>query len=65
VDQCEKRWSFTPALNWREGTYRIRAKSYLEDVCGNAIAHAFERPLRKGLHEGEDPGAFSLIFRLV
>jgi hypothetical protein len=50
VDQNEKRWIFTPASPWNKGAHRIRVGSNLEDVCGNTIAGAFERPLRKGLN---------------
>jgi hypothetical protein len=39
--------SFTPTLPWIAGIYHIRVGSILEDVCGNSIAGAFDRPLRK------------------
>ena len=48
VDQCEKRWSFTPTSPWIAGVYHLRVESSLEDVCGNSITGAFDRPLRKG-----------------
>ena len=48
VDQCESRWSFTPAAPWRCGSYRVRIAPDLEDVCGNNLMAAFDRPLRPG-----------------
>jgi hypothetical protein len=45
VDQCEKRWNFTPTSPWIAGTYHITVGSGLEDVCGNTITGAFDRPL--------------------
>jgi hypothetical protein len=47
VDQCESRWSFTPTSPWTAGVYHVRVGSDLEDVCGNSISGAFDRPLRK------------------
>lgn len=47
VDQHERRWRFTPSSPWIAGVYHIRAGSSLEDVCGNSITGAFDRPLRK------------------
>ena len=47
VDQCERRWSFMPASPWSAGEYHIRVGSSLEDVCGNSMTGAFDRPLRK------------------
>jgi hypothetical protein len=48
VDQCERRWSFTPNSAWVAGAYRIRVAPSLEDVCGNDITAAFDRSIRKG-----------------
>jgi hypothetical protein len=48
IDQGETRWSFTPTLPWAAGLYRIRIASTLEDVCGNSVVAAFDRPLRTG-----------------
>ena len=47
VDQCERRWSFIPTSPWIAGVHHIRVGSNLEDVCGNSITGAFDRPLRK------------------
>jgi hypothetical protein len=46
IDRCEKRWSFTPASPWAAGSYAVRVGSDLEDVCGNTVIAAFDRPLR-------------------
>ena len=46
VDECERRWSFTPKSPWIAGVYRVRVGSSLEDVCGNSITGAFDRLIR-------------------
>ena len=64
VDQCETRWSFTPASPWIAGMYRVWVEPSLEDVCGNSITGAFERPIRKVPHPftlRDDP---SVVFQL-
>jgi hypothetical protein len=48
IDRCERRWSFTPALPWAAGSYHVRVASCLEDVCGNSVIAAFDRPLGSG-----------------
>ncbi len=63
VDQCEKRWSFTPTSPWIAGVYHIRVGSSLEDVCGNSITGAFDRPLRKGPNLVTEMNGSSLIFQ--
>jgi hypothetical protein len=65
VDQCERRWSFTPSSSWIAGVYRIRVGSNLEDVCGNSIAGPFDRPLRKAPKPVTDVTESSLIFQLI
>jgi len=42
----ERRWSFTPRSRWMPGSYRIRIAQCLEDICGNNLLGAFDRPLR-------------------
>jgi hypothetical protein len=44
IDQCERRWTFTPAAPWIAGSYQLRVASDLEDVCGNDLVAAFDRP---------------------
>lgn len=65
VDQSEKRWSFTPASPWTVGAYQIHVDSTLEDVCGNNVAGAFDRPLREKDCPGKDANDPSLFFQLT
>jgi len=46
IDQGERRWSFTPTASWTAGSYHVLIASSLEDVCGNTLLEAFDRPLR-------------------
>jgi hypothetical protein len=46
IDQYATRWTFTPASPWPAGNYQVRVASSLEDVCGNSVTAAFDRPLR-------------------
>jgi hypothetical protein len=48
IDQAERRWSFTPRSPWLAGSYFVRVAVGLEDVCGNNLLGAFDRPLRSG-----------------
>ncbi|MFD1556649.1 hypothetical protein ACFSHT_13605 [Paraburkholderia silviterrae] len=48
IDRGERRWSFAPVSPWAAGRYSICVASYLEDVCGNRVLAAFDRPLRPG-----------------
>jgi hypothetical protein len=65
VDQSEKRWNFTPTSSWTRGTYRICVKSNLEDVCGNTITGAFEKPIRKDFDQDAVRGVSFLTFRPI
>jgi hypothetical protein len=65
VDQCERRWSFTPTSRWIAGTYRIRVGSNLEDVCGNTLTGEFDRPLRKDPDPVTKMNSSSLTFQLM
>jgi hypothetical protein len=65
VDQCEKRWSFTPASPWVAGMYHIGVGSSLEDVCGNNITGAFDRPIGKASHPAARSDGSSLVFQLT
>jgi hypothetical protein len=46
IDQCERRWSFTPTSPWAVGSYHVRVGSNLEDICGNNVIASFDRPIR-------------------
>jgi hypothetical protein len=65
IDQCERRWSFTPALPWAAGSYHVRVASSLEDVCGNGVIAAFDRSLRSGSNLAYEVARRSIPFRLV
>jgi hypothetical protein len=65
IDQCERRWSFTPTLPWAEGHYQVRVAASLEDVCGNSLIGAFERPLRSGCNLAYQVANPSISFQLV
>jgi hypothetical protein len=65
IDQCEKRWSFIPTSPWIAGSYDVRVASSLEDVCGNNITAAFDRPLRPGTDLAYEVAGRSIPFRLV
>jgi hypothetical protein len=65
VGRSERQWSFTPRLPWIFGGYRIRVGSSLEDVCGNTIRGAFDRPLRKGPNLVTEINGSSLTFQVI
>jgi hypothetical protein len=65
TEQDETRWSFTPALPWAAGCYRIRVASSLEDVCGNSVMAAFDRPLRPGSNLVYEVADRSISFQLA
>jgi hypothetical protein len=65
VGQHERRWSFTPTSPWISGVYHIRVGSSLEDVCGNSIRGAFDRPLRKDPSLAAEINGPSLSFQLI
>jgi hypothetical protein len=46
IDYGERRWTFTPMTPWSAGSYHVRVATDLEDVCGNNLLGAFDRPLR-------------------
>ena len=65
IEQCERRWSFTPTSAWAAGPYRVRVASGLEDVCGNSVIAAFDRPLRTGSDLSHETTISSIAFDLV
>jgi hypothetical protein len=64
IDQCERRWSFTPTSPWAAGSYHVRVASSLEDVCGNSVIAAFDRPLRSGSDLAYEVPNRSISFQL-
>jgi hypothetical protein len=65
IDQCERRWSFTPTSPWAAGSYHVRVASSLEDVCGNSVIAAFDRPLRSGRDLAYEVASRSIPFHLA
>lgn len=65
IDQSETRWSFAPASPWSPGVYDIHVASTLEDVCGNSIIAAFDRPLRSGSDLAYEVAGHSILFDVV
>ena len=65
VDQCETRWSFIPSFPWARGHYHIRVESSLEDICGNSVIAAFDRPLRPGNDLAYEAAKCSISFQLA
>jgi len=61
IDQGESRWSFTPQSHWASGPYRIRVARGLEDVCGNSLLGAFDRPLRSAADLAREVGGSDSI----
>jgi hypothetical protein len=65
IDQCERQWSCRPSSPWIAGVYQIRVGSSLEDVCGNTIIGAFDRPLRKRPNLVTKINDSALTFQLI
>jgi hypothetical protein len=64
IDQDERRWSFAPASPWTAASYSVRIASSLEDVCGNSLLEAFDRPLRSTNALASEPANHSIFFHL-
>jgi hypothetical protein len=64
IDQGERRWSLTPTSPWTAGLYHVRVASSLEDVCGNNLLGAFDRPLRSPGDLAHEAVNRSIPFRL-
>jgi hypothetical protein len=65
IDQYERRWSFTPTSPWTAGYYHVRVAASLEDVCGNGVIAAFDRPMRSGSHLAYEVASRSVSFQLA
>jgi hypothetical protein len=64
IAEGERRWSFTPSSPWSAGPYHVRIASSLEDVCGNGLSGAFDRPLRPGSDLAIEPANCPIPFHL-
>jgi hypothetical protein len=65
IERRETRWSFVPTSPWAAGSYHVCVESSLEDVCGNSVIAAFDRPLRSGGDLAYEVAGLSIPFRLV
>lgn len=65
IDETEHRWSFVPSAAWAEGSYEIQVSPSLEDVCGNSVGAAFERPLRQGTEFVREPVGHAIAIRIA
>jgi hypothetical protein len=65
IEHGERRWSFTPRSPWVAATYSVRVASNLEDVCGNGLIAAFDRPLRSGTDLAIEMANLSIPFHLA
>ncbi|MGI4730946.1 MAG: Ig-like domain-containing protein [Janthinobacterium lividum] len=58
----DRTWRFAPSSCWSSGTYRLALAPSLEDVCGNGLTGAFDRPLRPGIELTAECAVPSLTF---
>jgi hypothetical protein len=65
IDQSERLWRFTPASPWAAGSYSVRIAPGLEDVCGNSLLEAFDRPLRSAADLVGEPANRSIPFQVA
>jgi hypothetical protein len=65
IDRDERRWRFTPTSPWGAGSYSVRVAKSLEDVCGNGLLAAFDRPLRPGSDLASEMANCSIPFHLT
>jgi hypothetical protein len=65
IDEGETRWGFTPTSPWTAGAYCVRIAPSLEDICGNSLLEAFDRPLRAAGDLGNKAANCSIPFHLA
>jgi hypothetical protein len=65
IDEGERRWSLTPILPWAPGAYYISIAPSLEDVCGNSMLEAFDRPFRAATELVKEAAPRSIPFHLA
>jgi hypothetical protein len=54
IGKSERRWRFYPESPWSSQRYQVRIAPDLEDVCGNNLTGAFDRPLRAARELGDN-----------
>jgi hypothetical protein len=65
IDKHETRWSFTPLSDWSAGSYEVVVHPDLEDVCGNSILGAFDKPIRGGIDLQYEEATKQISFHLA
>lgn len=65
IDEYETRWTFTPTSPWSEGSYLVQVASVLEDVSGNNLLGAFDRPLRSNEDRPKEKTNHSIRFAVA
>ena len=65
IQEGETTWSFTPNSPWAAGSYCVRVASGLEDVCGNNLTGAFDKPLQSALGATHEVVNNSIHFRIA
>lgn len=63
INRSETQWKFIPRSPWGAGRYYARVGSDLEDVCGNNLRGAFDRPLRAASDLAGEGSPSSIGFR--
>lgn len=64
TDIDETRWRLTPDVAWATGHYRVEVALVLEDLCGNDLQAAFDRPFEPLVARHGDSVDMALEFSL-
>ena len=64
VGPDEKTWTFTPALAWKKGDYRIRVGSTVADLAGNMVDRPFEIDVFERVDKNLNRTTRSLDFKI-
>ncbi len=65
VSNHESRWEFAPEEPWREGSHRLVADEWLEDLAGNRIGRPFEVDIFDKVTERIDVKTVAVSFDVV
>ena len=65
LDWGERRWTFTPAVDWDRGPYELTMLDILEDVAGNQIGRAFEVDVFDSVDESPVPQTIAIPFTIA